>query len=600
MPEATVATAAHAHSHIVARPRLTRLLDESGAQVILFLAPAGYGKTTLAREWLGTSAAWYSASSASADVAALVHGFVSALASEEKPETQRVIRLLNATADPEAAVPTLVAALQTVFDALHVRWLVIDDYHFIATSSAAERLVEGIARTRAVNLLIASRQRPAWATARQVLYGEIAEIGLDALAMTPAEVAAVLDPANRHNAAEFAALAAGWPIMVGLAAITAGELPHDSAIHSDELYTYFAEELFASLGCATQQALPELALLETLDPQAVRSAYPAINALTEDAVCAGFLSRTSETTYSFHPLLHAFLRQRLGLRQTREVRVVAGKLAAALMAERRWDDASDVLDAAPNKQRRAALVRASLDDMLAAGRLQTLDRWITDAAGDPVADLALAELAFRRGDFRSGESLASSSAHRLPRDDTFRSRGFYRAGQSAHFADKEREAYSHHQRAYLAARTAVDRRNALWGQIVSASEQELQEIPGLVAKYHAIAGEAPNDLLRAAAARLLAARVDYSLRHAVSEAAIAARFVESADDPMIRTSFLNVYIDGLVLVGRYEEAAQLAELELSDVTAHELDFAVPHALLDDDAGPRRPRDRLTKQPAPLT
>ena len=579
MPEATVATAAHAHSHIVARPRLTRLLDETRAHVILLVAPAGYGKTTLAREWLGKSAAWYSASSASADVAGLVRGLISAIDSHESAEAQHLMRLLGATADPEKAVPPSVTALEKMFRALAFQWLVIDDYQYVAASSAAEQLIGGIARTRAVNLLIASRQRPSWATAREVLYGEIAEFGLDALAMTPAEVVAVLDQNKRHNAADLAALAAGWPIMVGLAAITAGALPRDSAIQQDELYTYFAEELFASLNAATQRALPELALLEMLNPQAVASVYPSITKLIEDAVRVGFLSRASGTTYAFHPLLRAFLTQRLRLRQTREVRTISGELATALINERYWDDASDVLDAAPDRQRRAALLRASLDDMLAAGRLQTLDRWITETAGDPVADLASAELAFRRGDFGAAESLASSSARRLPRHDSLRSRAFYRAGQSAHFTDKEREAYAHHQHAYLAARTAADRRNALWGQIVSASEQERLEIAQLVEKYHKIAGESPEDVLRAAAARLLAARVDHSLQHAVSEAATAARVFGSADDPMIRTSFLNVYIDALVLVGQYEEAARLAELELSEVTAHELAFAVPHALL---------------------
>src|SRR3954453_11648994 len=47
--------------HIIERPRLTRLLDETSARVILLVAPAGYGKTTLARQWLcGEQPAWYS------------------------------------------------------------------------------------------------------------------------------------------------------------------------------------------------------------------------------------------------------------------------------------------------------------------------------------------------------------------------------------------------------------------------------------------------------------------------------------------------------------------------------------------------------------
>src|SRR5213593_3851400 len=68
--------------HIIKRPRLTRLLDETRARVILLVAPAGYGKTTLAREWLATrgSAAWWAATSASADVAAFAAGIAQAAA----------------------------------------------------------------------------------------------------------------------------------------------------------------------------------------------------------------------------------------------------------------------------------------------------------------------------------------------------------------------------------------------------------------------------------------------------------------------------------------------------------------------------------------
>ena len=41
--------------HIIERPRLTKLLDGADARIILLVAPAGYGKTTLAREWTASA-----------------------------------------------------------------------------------------------------------------------------------------------------------------------------------------------------------------------------------------------------------------------------------------------------------------------------------------------------------------------------------------------------------------------------------------------------------------------------------------------------------------------------------------------------------------
>ena len=71
-----------ANRHIIERPRLTRLLDETTARVIMLVAPAGYGKTTLARQWMQQRRhAWLHGTAAYADVAALAAGISSSLAS---------------------------------------------------------------------------------------------------------------------------------------------------------------------------------------------------------------------------------------------------------------------------------------------------------------------------------------------------------------------------------------------------------------------------------------------------------------------------------------------------------------------------------------
>ena len=67
---------------IIKRPRLTKLLDESEARIILLCAPAGYGKTTLAREWVETRSepvAWYRGGIEMLDAAAVALALIEVL-----------------------------------------------------------------------------------------------------------------------------------------------------------------------------------------------------------------------------------------------------------------------------------------------------------------------------------------------------------------------------------------------------------------------------------------------------------------------------------------------------------------------------------------
>src|SRR5438094_5077486 len=108
MREATVTAQPAAQSYIIKRPRLTKLLDESEARIILLCAPAGYGKTTLAREWvagLPEPVAWYGGGVEMLDPAALGGGLADALASAGLPsELVGSIRAMAAENPPGAVI----------------------------------------------------------------------------------------------------------------------------------------------------------------------------------------------------------------------------------------------------------------------------------------------------------------------------------------------------------------------------------------------------------------------------------------------------------------------------------------------------------------
>src|SRR5256885_8929194 len=92
MVETITAAASPALDHIIERPRLIARIEEGGgARISVLAAPAGYGKTTLARQWSQRQpgpVAWYRTTRASGDVA-LLAGPLGHLPASIPPEMPR-------------------------------------------------------------------------------------------------------------------------------------------------------------------------------------------------------------------------------------------------------------------------------------------------------------------------------------------------------------------------------------------------------------------------------------------------------------------------------------------------------------------------------
>ena len=230
----------------VARPRLTRLLDESSAQAIVISAPAGYGKTVLAAEWLQgkNHVAWFRATAAAADLAAFSVGIAQAVEPLVPGATERLAKRVRVGDAPTRAVRPLAELLaEDLSDWPDGALLVIDDYHLVAESAPVEEFVDWLLTLAPLRLLVTTRARPAFASARRLLYGELIEITAEQLAMTQEEAASVLDGRSSETVRTLVAQAQGWPALIGLAALSASsDLPE--ARISDALYRYFAEEVF--------------------------------------------------------------------------------------------------------------------------------------------------------------------------------------------------------------------------------------------------------------------------------------------------------------------------------------------------------------------
>src|SRR5947209_4801636 len=220
MVETITAAASPALDHIIERPRLiARLAEGGGARVSVLAAPAGYGKTTLAKRQAGP-VAWYRTTRASGDVALLavqLDELLASIAPDLPREPGKVASIASLNASPK---PLASAILRTFKTLTRNVLLVVDEWEAAGTAEAEEllsMLVEGLD----IRFLITTRTRPDWFTPRLEVYGEGLEIGVDELAMTEDEAARVLAAVGAvAGRARLMRTADGWPAVLGLAAMS--------------------------------------------------------------------------------------------------------------------------------------------------------------------------------------------------------------------------------------------------------------------------------------------------------------------------------------------------------------------------------------------
>src|SRR5436853_26033 len=158
-------------AHIIERPRLIARIEE-GARVSMFAAPAGYGKTTLARQWAERQdcpVVWYRTNRASGDIALLAVQFDELFASLA-PELPREPGKVAAIAAANPTPSPLGRALVRTFEAISHDILVIVDEWEAAVTPESDELLSMIVDGIPVRWVITTRERPDWFTPRRKIY----------------------------------------------------------------------------------------------------------------------------------------------------------------------------------------------------------------------------------------------------------------------------------------------------------------------------------------------------------------------------------------------------------------------------------------------
>ncbi len=572
---------------IIKRPRLTRLLDDANARLILLVAPAGYGKTTLARQWLAEGRrqhAWYTATPPSADVSALALGLARVLETVVSGPTERMRqRLLAVPASEEE--PELVAEI--LADSASAwpdeAWLIVDDYHHVGASATADRFFARFAQASGIRLLLTSRTHPAWASAKHTTYGEVAVVDTGELALTRSESAAVLGVKQDESLTTLLEATQGWPVVTGLAAVTRGsvvpELPTAEA-----LYNFLADEVFSSASSEAQTLLcrlafvsaPTLALARRLMEEA------AADDLLDEAERLGLLDR-DRTELRLHPLLRDFLQAHLGECPIGEREETLAILTKHLAYEHAWDDLFELVKHDPTPTRFDALLAMALRELVTEGRLGTLVAWCDFAEEQrietPSIQLATAESSLLQGKPGTALPLARGAALALGNKSPLEARAWIVAGWSAYFLDRFEESLTLFARTNALQRSDDDQLVALWGEFNARRMLAEADAEAAFAELEPISAAGIDGALRYACARATLAERVGGLEETLEQTLAVLPLLGRAKNPSVATSYLNIL--GRLFTGRarYDEAIVQLQTALDLADSIGFRFVLPHVLV---------------------
>lgn len=557
---------------IIERPRLIKKLDECDARTILLLAPAGYGKTTLARQWAKTLSRviWVSLTSAHRDVTVLARDLARSI--EELGDEGFVDfmeQYLKARQNPQKEAREIGLALAEGLRRVRLPWVALDDYHELTGIADAERLVEGLRTESASPFLISSRVRPNWARHRQRLYGEVAEFRQDDLAMDAEESIAVVGREG-HRVARLLSLARGWPAVIALAAqLDFQRLP--AAALPEVLHGFLAEELFSSLPEETKNYLTQIALRPSLNPSSEpNSPAPGDSAAEIEAVL--------DEHSGLHPLLRDFLLSKLDESPEGKEDVRASIEQSLIHHE--WSTAFELIARFRIQDMVDQAIRASFRELMRDGQLWTLTDFVTScmSANTDISSgamsLVLAEAASADGDYELGRQLAERACRQLAEDDSLRPVAAIAVTRAAILSGDQGPA----EVSYAEARR------------LSTDERDVAD--GLYfVTTHGIAWETPNghhidslrsrrdrsalDLVRYGNTVVLSERLSshgYSDDGLISECLDALPLIS---DPLVSTSALWNFAYSYFLQSRYDEALELLADVRREAETFRLLFVTP-------------------------
>ena len=422
---------------LIERPRLlARLNDGRDVPLVILVAPAGYGKTSLLAEWAtqeSRPSVWLACEEWHADPVAFLHDLLAPFAAIEPFDDGFARGLTQSDEDLfSCIVPALAVSLERRSQPFA---LVIDDAQILADQPSLEILAAIVEHLpHGSQLVVASRRALALPTGRLRAHRALLELGPSDLAMTGAEAAQLMRAAGVPCApAESQALVErteGWPAGLYLAALGASEEPdpHEylARFGGDRLVVadYLRDEFLCELDPGQLDFLTLTSVCTPLSGPLCDTLLDRTNSVRvlDDLIAAGFpLLVCDRDSYRLHRLLREMLSGELHHAQPAREAELHLRASDFRAAQGEFDSAIDHAIAASDPRRVGDLLWGQLPSYISEGRndfIQARLAGFSASALSSHASLALtaAYSALALGELRHAERFGVLGAAALARE----------------------------------------------------------------------------------------------------------------------------------------------------------------------------------------
>lgn len=321
--------------------------------LVLVIAPAGFGKTTLLMQWrqvllsasTPSTVAWLSLDEADCDPNRFLAYLILTL-DHAGLDLGHLTGLAHAQALEAQPQRTITALLHALARSDRKVTLFLDDYHTVANPQL-DAIVQALLEQASpwLEWVVSARQRPGWPLAKWKANGWVHEVSAHALTLTPSETAAILGAdipaAELHDLHE---RTEGWAMAVQLAKLwrSSGDASlyglHAFSGRVTDMAEYFTGQVVQRLSPQCQDFLRDMALLERFNAEladAVRGRSDSAQLLAQlthlDALLVPL--DAGRQWFRHHRLLQDFLNQRIDAGTARNIYNAA---AQWLAEEKDW------------------------------------------------------------------------------------------------------------------------------------------------------------------------------------------------------------------------------------------------------------------------